>query len=76
VDCEGSYLWKIVPGGNSGFMWGVKEDEKYHYPYQKENEYLGDERWKGFGKFSKGPICFQDHPGMVSFRNIVIRELD
>ena len=40
------------------------------------SEYLGDEGWKGFGKFSKGHICFQDHPGKVSFRNIQIKELD
>ena len=179
---EIKFDWQIVPGGNSGFMWGVNEDEKYHYPYQTgqeiqildpaiyenptialggdievnnaiedlearkhfvgalydlsapsktdvarpanqwntylikidynsnlgevilndvlinsfplagpgweamfqkskfnrpdEAEYLGDERWKGFGKFSTGHICFQDHPGKVSFRNIKIKELD
>ncbi len=179
---EIKFDWKIVPGGNSGFMWGVQEDKKYNYPYQtgpeiqildpaiyedprialggeieinnaredlaarlhfvgalydlsapadmnvarpagqwntyhikidykanlgevilnevrinsfplsgpgwedmfqkskfnrpEDAEYLGDERWKGFGKFSKGHICFQDHPGKVSFKNIRIRELD
>ena len=26
--------WKLESGGNSGFMWGVREDEKYNYPYQ------------------------------------------
>ena len=26
--------WKISEGGNSGVMWGVKEDEKYGEPYQ------------------------------------------
>jgi len=179
---EIKFDWKIVSGGNSGFMWGVQEDEKYNYPYQtgpeiqildpaiykdpqialggeievnnaiedlsahkhyvgalydlsapselnvarpagewnsyhirisynanlgevflndvrinsfplsgpewdslfqlskfnrpEEAEYLGDERWKGFGKFSSGHICFQDHPGKVSFKNIMIKELD
>ena len=179
---EIKFDWKIVPGGNSGFMWAVKEDEKYNYPYQtgqeiqildpaiyddpkivlggeielnnaiedlearkhfvgalydlfvptesnvtkpanewnsyhikidykpnrgevilndvlinsfplqgpewdamlqkskfsrsEDYEYLGDARWYDFGKFSKGHICFQDHPGEVSFRNIMIKELD
>jgi len=178
---EIQFEWKIMSGGNSGFMWGVNEDEKYKYPYQtgqevqildhaiysdpktvlggeielknvmedleahkhyvgalydlyapsvldaakpadqwnsyhikidyKSNrgevilnnvlinsfplkgpkwdvmyqkskfsksedfEYLGDARWYDFGKFSKGHICFQDHPGKVSFRNIRIKEL-
>lgn len=181
---EIKFDWKLVPGGNSGFMWGVREDEKYNYPYQtgpeiqildpaiyedplialggeievnnaiedleaykhfvgalydlsapsevdvarpggqwnsyhikidyganlgevklndvlvnsfpligpgwdsmvKESkfndseaegsQYLGDARWYDFGKFQNGHICFQDHPGMVSFRNIKIKELD
>lgn len=179
---EIKFDWKIIPGGNSGFMWGVKEDEKYNYPYQtgqeiqildpaiyddpkialggeievnnaiedlkarkhfvgalydlsaptktnvakpagqwnsyhikidyeanhgevilndvlinsfplkgpewdtllekskfsksEDYEYLGDARWYDFGKFSEGHICFQDHPGKVSFRNIKIKELD
>jgi len=181
---EIKFDWKISPGGNSGFMWGVQEDKKYKYPYQtgqevqildaaiyddpasalggemeienaledlearkhfvgalydlsapsdaivvnpanqwntyhikidfasntgevvlndklinsfplqgpeweamvkeskfsrsdsEESEYLGDARWTGFGKFSKGHICFQDHPGRVSFKNISIRELN
>ncbi len=179
---EIKFDWLIIPGGNSGFMWGVNEDAKYKYPYQtgqeiqildpaiyddpgialggeieinnaiedleqrkhfvgalydlsppsrtdvakaanewnsyhiiidykanlgevslndvlinsfplegpvwdalvkqskfgrsEGSEYLGDARWSGFGKFSKGHICFQDHPGKVSFRNIQIRELD
>ena len=179
---EIKFDWKIVPGGNSGFMWAVNEDEKYNYPYQtgqeiqildpaiyddpkivlggeielnnaiedlearkhfvgalydlfaptesnvtkpanewnsyhikidykanrgevilndvlinsfplqgpewdamlqkskfsrsEDYEYLGDARWYDFGKFSKGHICFQDHPGEVSFRNIMIKELD
>ncbi len=180
---EIEFDWKIVPGGNSGFMWGVREDDKYNYPYQTgpeiqildpgiyddpgialggegemnnaledidahkhftgalydmsppsrtdvakpagqwntyhitidhkanrgevilngmlinsfplegpewdvmyegskfsrsedpESEYLGDARWYDFGKFPKGHLCFQDHPGMVWFRNIRIREL-
>lgn len=180
---EIKFEWKVVPGGNSGFMWGVREDEKYNYPYQTGPEiqildpaiyqdprialggeievnnaiedldahkhfvgalydlsapavldvagpggqwnsyhikidyhanlgevslndilvnsfplsgsgwdkmlqdskfndseadgahYLGDARWYDFGKFSKGHICFQDHPGRVSFRNIMIKEL-
>lgn len=179
---EIQFDWKIIKGGNSGFMWGVQEDEKYNYPYQtgqeiqildhaiyedttivlggdievqnvlddlkerkhfvgalydlsaptvldvakpagqwnsyhikvdynankgevilndvsinsfplhgpeweamvqnskfsrsEDSPYLGDARWYDFGKFSKGRICFQDHPGKVSFRNIRIKELD
>jgi len=179
---EIQFDWKIEPGGNSGFMWGVNEDRKYRYPYQtgpeiqildaaiysnpeialggeieinnaiedleahkhfvgalydlsaptktdvsrpanqwnsyhitidysvnrgevilngelinsfplqgtewdsmvqkskfsrsEESPYLGDARWNDFGKYSKGHICFQDHPGKVSFRNIRIKELD
>ena len=179
---EIQFDWKVSPGGNSGFMWGVNEDEKYKYPYQtgqevqildpaiyddpesalggeieiqnaledlearkhfvgalydlsaptnieavkpaeewntyhikidyrsnlgevilndvlinsfplkgpkweamfqeskfsksEDYEYLGDARWYDFAKFSKGYICFQDHPGRVLFRNIKIKELD
>lgn len=179
---EIQFDWKIIPGGNSGFLWGVNENEKYKYPYQtgqeiqildhaiyddpktvlggenelkdvmedlearkhyvgslydlvaptvlnaakpanqwnsyhikidyksnqgevtlnnvlinsfplegpkwdamyenskfsksEDYEYLGDARWNDFGRFSKGYICFQDHPGKVSFRNIRIKELD
>jgi len=179
---EIQFDWKIIEGGNSGFMWGVQEDDKYKYPYQTGQEiqildsaiyenpeialggdieiqnaiedlkarkhfvgalydlspptnlnaakpaghwnsyhikidyeanlgevtlnkvlinsfrlkgaewqamlqeskfskseaypYLGDARWYDFGKFEKGRICFQDHPGRVSFRNIRIRELE
>ena len=178
---EIQFDWKVIAGANSGFMWGVREDRKYKFPYQtgmeiqildpdvykaptsvlggeielnniledkdnkhfvgavydlspptkldaakpadqwnsyhitidykanrgevllndvlinsfplqgpewkamvqqskfvehEENEYLGDARWYDFGKFSKGHICFQDHPGKVSFRNIRIKELD
>ena len=39
-------------------------------------EYLGSKRWYDFGKYSKGYICFQDHPGKAYFRNIKIRELN
>ncbi len=179
---EIKFDWKIMAGGNSGFMWGVQDDPKYKYPYQTGPEiqildaamyedttiilggeievqnvledleerkhfigslydlsaptvldackpanewnsyhikinymanrgevilngvsinsfplqgpewdamvvqskfgksetadYIGGARWEDFGKFSKGHICFQDHPGEVSFRNIKIRELD
>lgn len=179
---EIKFDWKIIPGGNSGFIWGVSEDEKYNYPYQTGQEiqildhaiyenpesvlggeielqnvlddleerkhfigalydmsaptktdaakqagewnsyhikidykanhgevilndilinsfplygpewdtmlakskfsksddfqYLGDARWYDFGKFRKGSISFQDHPGKVSFRNIMLKELD
>lgn len=30
---ELSLEWKISDGGNSGIMWGVKEDEKFNEPY-------------------------------------------
>jgi hypothetical protein len=179
---EIKFDWKIIPGGNSGFLWAVSEDEKYNYPYQTgpeiqildaaiytnpkialggdieinnaledlearkhyvgalydlsapaekevskpagqwnsyhitidhkanrgelvlndvlintfplhgpewdamiqqskfsrsdESPYLGDARWYDFGKSARGHICFQDHPGKVSFRNIRIKELD
>jgi len=179
---EIKFDWKIVAGGNSGFMWAVQEEEKYNYPYQtgpeiqildpaiysrpemalggeieinnaredleahkhfvgalydlrapdridvakaagewnsyhiiidyranrgevvlnkvlinsfplqgpeweamlreskfsrsEESPYLGDARWYDYGKFSRGHLCFQDHPGQVSFKNIRIRELD
>lgn len=179
---EIEFDWKIIKGGNSGFMWGVQEDKKYNYPYQtgqeiqildhaiyedttlvlggaievqnvledlkerkhfvgalydlsaptildaskpaeewntyhikidyksnlgevilngvlinsfplkgpeweamvskskfsksEESPYLGDARWYDFGKFQKGSICFQDHPGKVWFKNIRIKESD
>ena len=31
---EITFDWKIEKGGNSGFMWGVREDKAYKYPYQ------------------------------------------
>ena len=31
---EITFDWKIEKGGNSGFMWGVREDSLYKYPYQ------------------------------------------
>ena len=33
-DFELSMDWKISKGGNSGVIWAVQEDEKYHEPYQ------------------------------------------
>ncbi len=38
--------WKIAEGGNSGFFWGVVEDEKYGQPYLTgpEIQVLDDER--------------------------------
>ena len=27
------FEWKVSPGSNSGFFWGVKEDSKYECPY-------------------------------------------
>ena len=35
---EIQFDWKVEPGGNSGFMWGVNEAEKYKYPYQTGQE--------------------------------------
>ena len=31
--------WKIEKGGNSGFMWGVREDNSYKFPYQTVESY-------------------------------------
>ena len=152
------FEWKVSPGSNSGFFWGVKEDDKYEFPYvtgpeiqildeglNKEtldkttiagglyglvapkkivtksanewNNYLitidqeknygnvihngvdivtfplrGNawekmlegtkfvncvNEWKNceFGKFKTGKISIQDHPGIISFRNMKIKEL-
>lgn len=41
-----------------------------------ESPYLGDARWYYFGKYPKGHICFQDHPGKVSFRNIMLKSFN
>lgn len=60
-----------------GTEWeALVKESKFGRSDDKESEYLGEARWSGFGKFSKGRICFQDHPGKVSFRNIKIRELN
>ena len=48
---------------------------KSKFNNSNEYPYLGDKRWYDFGKFSKGFICFQDHPGKAYFKNIKIREL-
>ena len=180
LNFEIKFDWKIEEGGNSGFMWGVNEENKYKFPYQtgpeiqildsdvylkpesvlggdietqnitedlgenkrivgavydisapsktsvanpagewntfyikidhdknkgtvflnkilinefplkgekwdsllkeskfsksQDYEYLGDERWYGFGKSPHGFICLQDHPGNAYFKNIKIRE--
>ena len=49
---------------------------KSKFSKSEESPYLGDARWYDFGKFQKGSICFQDHPGKVWFKNIRIKELD
>lgn len=152
------FEWKVSPGSNSGFFWGVKEDDKYEFPYvtgpeiQILDKGLNDEtldkttiagglyglaapkkivtnpanewnsflitidqeknygnvvhngvdivtfplrgnawekmlegtkfvncvnEWKHceFGKFKTGKISIQDHPGIISFRNMKIKEL-
>ena len=148
--------WKVSPGSNSGFFWGVKEDLKYEFPFVtgpeiqildpempdgpltqagalygmiapskwvtkpagEWNTYditinhnsnkgvvvhngeeivnfpLSGDEWDAmvaptkfnncdqepwqncdFGKFKTGKISIQDHPGVISFRNIKILEL-
>ncbi len=148
--------WKVSPGSNSGFFWGVKEDMKYEFPYVtgpeiqildpevpdgpliqagalygmiapskfvtkpagQWNSYditidhrsnkgevvhnghkivefplsgdewdkmvaptkfnnCDEEPWQNcdFGKFKTGKISIQDHPGVISFKNIKILEL-
>ena len=152
------FEWKVSPGSNSGFFWGVREDDKYEFPYvtgpeiQILDEGLNNEtldkttiagglyglaapkkivtnsanewnnylitinqeknygnvihngadivtfplrgnawekmlegtkfvncvnEWKycEFGKFKTGKISIQDHPGIISFRNMKIKEL-
>jgi hypothetical protein len=41
-----SLEWRIAEAGNSGVMWGVVEDEKYHQPYETgpEIQVLDNER--------------------------------
>ena len=58
----------------SGEVWNsmVKQSK---FSKSDDYEYLGDERWYGFGKFQEGYICLQDHPGKAYFKNIKIREL-
>ena len=34
LNFEIKFDWKIEEGGNSGFMWGVNEENKYKFPYQ------------------------------------------
>ena len=41
------------------------------------NELVSKSKFKemsGFGKFKEGHLCFQDHPGVISYRNIKLRE--
>ncbi len=44
---ELSWDWKISPGGNSGVMYHVVEDAKYHAPYETGPEYqlIDDAGW-------------------------------
>ena len=48
---------------------------KSKFSKSEDYPYLGDSRWYDFGKFHKGKICFQDHPGEVSFKNVRVREI-
>lgn len=150
---EIQFDWRVSPGANSGFMWGVQEDSNYSYPFQtgpeiqvldpmvdkgnpdeikhsagslydiyaptvdvtkpagewntfhitinhNDNEAVVVQNgveinrfelhgpkwetdvenskfkgWEGFGKYPTGAICLQDHPGIISFKNIKIKEL-
>jgi len=150
---EIQFEWKVSPGANSGFMWGVNESEAYEYPFNTGPEiqildpevYKGDAanqvhiagalydmiapsqmvtkpagewnsyhitinqeanegivvhngveinrfplhgpewdamvanskfaNWEGFGKYRKGSLSIQDHPGIISYRNMKVREL-
>ena len=59
----------------NGDLW----DERLHnskFSKSGDYPYLGDKRWYDFGKFKKGAICFQDHPGKAYFKNILIREIN
>jgi hypothetical protein len=146
------FEWKVSSQSNSGFMWGVNEEEQYEFPYETGPEiqlldpevYKGDEAnqihtagalydlqapsslvtkpagewnsysitidqdnnlgvvihndveinrfplrgevwdamvanskfasWEGYGKYPTGHLCIQDHPGVISYRNMKIRE--
>ena len=150
---EIEFEWKLSPNSNSGFLWGVSEDDEYEHPHvtgpeiqiidakvygddpkhqvhnvgalfdmiapdsivakkagfwnkynikvdHKKNEArivlneieinrfpLSGPIWDrmvkeskfsnmpGFGKYKKGHICLQDHPGLISYKNIKIRKL-
>jgi len=150
---EIQFDWKLSPNSNSGFMWGVSEDEKYEHPFltgpeiqiidaevyaddpkhqrhtvgalydmvppsniaSKEagawNTYhitvnhnlnegivvlngieinrfpLSGPEWDAlvkeskfsnipdFGIYKEGHISLQDHPGVISYRNIKIKQL-
>jgi hypothetical protein len=63
---------------NSFPLIGQKWDSmirKSKFSKSEDYPYLGDSRWYDFGKFHKGKICFQDHPGEVSFKNVKIKEI-
>ena len=63
---------------NSFPLKGQKWDSmvrKSKFSKSEDYPYLGDSRWYDFGKFHKGKICFQDHPGEVSFKNVKIKEI-
>ena len=60
----------------SGPGWeAMLQDSKFNDSESEASAYLGDARWHDFGRFSKGHLCFQDHPGRVSFRNVFIKEI-
>ena len=150
---EIEFEWKLSPNSNSGFMWGVSEDEKYEHPYLTgpeiqiiDSDIYGDDpehqvhtvgalydmippnqiasksagewnkyhiiinynknlgvvvlnekevnrfilsgpKWdsmvknskfsnmSGFAKYNEGHISLQDHPGLISYKNIRIKRL-
>ena len=70
--------WNINKLINSFPLKGQKWDlmlRKSKFSKSEDYPYLGDSRWYDFGKFHKGKICFQDHPGEVSFKNVRVREI-